>query len=84
MHRRAEFGIAAHWGYKDDTQHPGSSHSSEDMAWLQRIVDWERETPDPIATLVHLDYSEGLAAQVVEDSFLGVATRANPRHIWRA
>ncbi|MBV8302789.1 MAG: bifunctional (p)ppGpp synthetase/guanosine-3',5'-bis(diphosphate) 3'-pyrophosphohydrolase, partial [Acidimicrobiia bacterium] len=40
MHRRAEFGVAAHWGYKEHT--PDS-----DTAWLQRIVDWQQETSDP-------------------------------------
>ena len=51
MHRRAEHGIAAHWGYKEDGAHPGSSHATEDMAWLRQIVDWERDTPDPIEFL---------------------------------
>src|SRR5207245_7330581 len=40
MHQRAEFGIAAHWGYKE-----GSPNS--DAVWLQRIVDWQQETSDP-------------------------------------
>jgi guanosine-3',5'-bis(diphosphate) 3'-pyrophosphohydrolase len=40
MHRRAEYGIAAHWGYKEHA-------SASDIAWLQRIVDWESETDDP-------------------------------------
>ena len=40
MHRRAEVGIAAHWGYKENA-------SSADIAWLQRIVDWQQETADP-------------------------------------
>jgi GTP pyrophosphokinase len=40
MHHRAEFGIAAHWGYKEDSP-------SDDVAWLQRIVDWQSETSDP-------------------------------------
>ncbi len=40
MHRRAEFGIAAHWSYKD-----GSPR--EDIAWLNRIIDWQEETSDP-------------------------------------
>ncbi len=54
MHRRAEFGIAAHWGYKESVSHPGSARSAEDIAWLQRIVDWERDTPDPIEFLENL------------------------------
>ncbi|MBV8950290.1 MAG: bifunctional (p)ppGpp synthetase/guanosine-3',5'-bis(diphosphate) 3'-pyrophosphohydrolase, partial [Actinobacteria bacterium] len=41
MHRRAEFGIAAHWGYKEQ-QSP-----AEDLAWLQRMIDWQQETSDP-------------------------------------
>jgi GTP pyrophosphokinase len=40
MHRRAEFGVAAHWGYKDRSP-------EADAAWLQRIVDWQQETSDP-------------------------------------
>jgi GTP diphosphokinase / guanosine-3',5'-bis(diphosphate) 3'-diphosphatase len=40
MHRRAEFGIAAHWGYKEHSP-------AEDLAWLQRMVDWQQDTSDP-------------------------------------
>jgi guanosine-3',5'-bis(diphosphate) 3'-pyrophosphohydrolase len=32
MHRRAEFGIAAHWGYKEGA-------SNKDIAWMQRLAD---------------------------------------------
>jgi guanosine-3',5'-bis(diphosphate) 3'-pyrophosphohydrolase len=42
MHRRAEFGIAAHWGYKERSP-------AEDLAWLQRMVDWQQDTDDPTA-----------------------------------
>jgi GTP diphosphokinase / guanosine-3',5'-bis(diphosphate) 3'-diphosphatase len=41
MHRRSEVGIAAHWGYKEQ------SSPAEDLAWLQRMVDWQQETSDP-------------------------------------
>ena len=55
MHRRAEFGIAAHWGYKERS--PG-----EDLAWLQRMVDWQSETADPSEFMnslkVDLEYDE--------------------------
>jgi GTP pyrophosphokinase len=40
MHNRAEWGIAAHWGYKEKA-------SATDVAWLQRIVDWSVESSDP-------------------------------------
>ncbi|MBW3615062.1 MAG: bifunctional (p)ppGpp synthetase/guanosine-3',5'-bis(diphosphate) 3'-pyrophosphohydrolase [Actinobacteria bacterium] len=43
MHARAEFGVAAHWGYKEK----GPASSAPEAAWLQRIVDWQSETIDP-------------------------------------
>jgi len=47
MHHRAEFGIAAHWGYKENA-------STAEIAWLQRIVDWQQDTPDPAEFLESL------------------------------
>src|SRR5262245_46399485 len=41
MHRRSEYGVAAHWNYKDNHQSAG------DLAWLNRIIDWQSETSDP-------------------------------------
>ncbi len=41
MHRRAEFGVAAHWSYKEQR------NPTEDLLWLQRLVDWQQETSDP-------------------------------------
>ena len=40
MHQRAEFGVAAHWNYKD-------GGPLADVGWLHRIVDWQQETDDP-------------------------------------
>ncbi len=40
MHQRAEYGIAAHWNYKE-------SGPLADVGWLHRIVDWQSETDDP-------------------------------------
>src|SRR5580700_6185642 len=50
MHRRAEFGIAAHWGYKAQATE-GRAVASTEMAWLQRIVDWQADTVDPLEFL---------------------------------
>src|SRR5438046_1553281 len=47
MHARAERGIAAHWGYKENA-------TSADIQWLHRIVDWEKETADPAEFLESL------------------------------
>ena len=37
----SEYGVAAHWGYKEQR------NPTEDLVWLQRIVDWQKETTDP-------------------------------------
>ncbi len=52
MHRRAEYGIAAHWGYKEKGKDPGVT--TAEMEWLQRIVDWQSETVDPFEFLENL------------------------------
>ncbi|MGH9019084.1 MAG: RelA/SpoT family protein, partial [Acidimicrobiales bacterium] len=50
MHRRAEYGIAAHWGYKEQGKEASAATTAE-MAWLQRIVDWQQDTIDPLEFL---------------------------------
>jgi GTP pyrophosphokinase len=54
MHRRAEYGIAAHWGYKERSR-------AEDLAWLQRMVDWQQDTNDPSEFLdtLKIDLEQG-------------------------
>ncbi|SPF01194.1 RelA/SpoT family protein [Streptomyces sp. MA5143a] len=59
MHRRAEYGIAAHWKYKQEavagaskvrTDAPRSTGKDDhlnDMAWLRQLLDWQKETEDP-------------------------------------
>ena len=46
MHRRAEYGVAAHWKYKDGSKTPAGSENN-DMGWLRSLVDWQQETSDP-------------------------------------
>ena len=43
MHQRAEWGVAAHWAYKDRS---GGSKDGE-VDWLTRIIDWQEEISDP-------------------------------------
>ncbi|MDX6646964.1 MAG: diphosphokinase / guanosine-3,5-bis(diphosphate) 3-diphosphatase, partial [Miltoncostaeaceae bacterium] len=48
MHRTAELGVAAHWLYKRDGQRSGgAADSQESLAWLSRMMDWQRDTTDP-------------------------------------
>ncbi|CAL9372648.1 Bifunctional (p)ppGpp synthase_hydrolase RelA [Streptomyces sp. enrichment culture] len=57
MHRRAEYGIAAHWKYKQEavagaskvrTDAPAKKGDAvNDMAWLRQLLDWQKETEDP-------------------------------------
>lgn len=50
MHERAEFGVAAHWRYKQapGTKGEGDAMSTkEQMDWVRLLVEMERETGDP-------------------------------------
>ncbi|MFF8615022.1 RelA/SpoT family protein [Streptomyces sp. NPDC015350] len=69
MHRRAEYGIAAHWKYKQEavagaskvrTDVPKNTGRSQDtvndMAWLRQLLDWQKETEDPSEFLESLRF----------------------------
>ena len=43
MHDMAEFGIAAHWLYKDDR----AVDDDGKLRWLRRLLDWQQELSDP-------------------------------------
>ena len=63
MHQRAEFGVAAHWKYKERMAQSGKSpdrYAQEtDMAWLAHLSDWQAETTDPAEFLETLRYEIG-------------------------
>ena len=59
MHRRAEYGVAAHWKYKEGAKGDAPADSSTDMAWLRQLVDWQRETADPSEFLESLRFEIG-------------------------
>jgi len=56
MHKRAEYGVAAHWKYKEDIVGDGGT---ADMAWLRQLIDWQRETEDPAEFLDALRFDLG-------------------------
>ncbi len=53
MHRRAEWGVASHWSYKD--------HEGTGLDWLNRIIDWQAETNDPT------QFMESLTRDLAQD-----------------
>ncbi|WP_425555521.1 RelA/SpoT family protein [Kitasatospora kazusensis] len=71
MHRRAEYGIAAHWKYKQRAVAGASKVRSDtpsqvrkedkagavnEMAWLRQLLDWQKETEDPSEFLESLRF----------------------------
>ncbi len=56
MHSRAEFGIAAHWKYKQGGE---SQSSSPEMLWLRQLHEWQKETEDPSEFLEALRFDLG-------------------------
>ncbi|HEV3472292.1 MAG TPA: TGS domain-containing protein, partial [Actinomycetota bacterium] len=58
MHQAAESGIAAHWLYKEQRR---GKVPEEEMAWLRRMMDWQKESADP------KDFMESLKIDLYSD-----------------
>ncbi|MCT9820107.1 bifunctional (p)ppGpp synthetase/guanosine-3',5'-bis(diphosphate) 3'-pyrophosphohydrolase [Microbacterium sp. W1N] len=61
MHQQAEYGVAAHWKYKEQMGggKPDAKSVDTDMAWLAHISDWQAETADPGEFLDSLRFEIG-------------------------
>lgn len=86
MHQRAEFGVAAHWKYKERMSgaargEAGTERSDTDMAWLAHISDWQAETSDPTEFLDNLRYEIGAKEVYVftpQGKVIGLPAGATP------
>ncbi len=58
MHQRAEYGVAAHWKYKEQAGKSGEV-ADEDLTWLKHLTDWQAETQDPSEFLDSLRFEIG-------------------------
>jgi guanosine-3',5'-bis(diphosphate) 3'-pyrophosphohydrolase len=59
MHRTAEYGIAAHWRYKEGGK--GDESFEERLAWLRQMLEWQTELKDP------REFMEALKIDLFED-----------------
>ncbi len=86
MHQRAEFGVAAHWKYKDRVNggkgdESGTPRDDADMAWLAHITDWQAETEDPGEFLDSLRFEIGAKEVYVftpQGKVIGLPAGATP------
>jgi len=59
MHHTAEYGIASHWRYKEAQR--SQERIRERLAWIKRIVEWQRDLADP------QEFMESLKIDLFED-----------------
>jgi guanosine-3',5'-bis(diphosphate) 3'-pyrophosphohydrolase len=85
MHQRAEFGVAAHWMYKERMAGGKSNETlnaqDTDMAWLEHISDWQADTEDSGEFLDSLRFEIGAKEVYVftpKGRVIGLPTGATP------
>ncbi|MEY4310653.1 MAG: hypothetical protein RLZ71_579 [Actinomycetota bacterium] len=81
MHQRAEYGVAAHWKYKEQAGKTSEANTDEDLAWLEHLTDWQSETQDPGEFLDSLRFEIGAKEVYVftpKGKVIGLASGATP------
>jgi len=87
MHRRAEYGVAAHWKYKEDvregrdTDKSLSESAQGDMPWVRQLLDWQNEVEDPGEFLESLRFEINAAEVYVftpRGDVIGLPTGSTP------
>ncbi|MEY4349441.1 MAG: hypothetical protein RL719_738 [Actinomycetota bacterium] len=79
MHQRAEYGVAAHWKYKE--QAGKSEGNEEDLVWVKHLTDWQADTQDPKEFLDSLRYEIGAKEVYVftpKGKVIGLSGQATP------
>ncbi|PUU87581.1 MULTISPECIES: bifunctional (p)ppGpp synthetase/guanosine-3',5'-bis(diphosphate) 3'-pyrophosphohydrolase [Halanaerobium] len=59
MHKTAEYGIAAHWRYKEGKV--GDEKFEEKLSWLRRLLEWQKDLQEP------QEFMETLKIDLFED-----------------
>jgi GTP pyrophosphokinase len=61
MHETAEYGVAAHWTYKEDAAAGKPDSADAKLKWLKSLLDWQHEVSDPA------EFTDQLRSELVED-----------------
>ncbi|MDZ4178744.1 MAG: bifunctional (p)ppGpp synthetase/guanosine-3',5'-bis(diphosphate) 3'-pyrophosphohydrolase [Coriobacteriia bacterium] len=75
MHRTAEYGIAAHWRYKEGGG--GEDTFDERLAWLRQMLEWQTELKDP------REFMEALKIDLFEDEVFVFTPKGDVRSLRR-
>ena len=54
MHRTSEYGIAAHWKYKEKGDLQKDKKFEDRLIWLRQILEWQKELKDPLEFMENL------------------------------
>jgi guanosine-3',5'-bis(diphosphate) 3'-pyrophosphohydrolase len=62
MHETAEYGVAAHWRYKEGARQNGiTDPTDQKLKWLKSLLDWQEETDDPV------EFTDQLRGELMEE-----------------
>jgi guanosine-3',5'-bis(diphosphate) 3'-pyrophosphohydrolase len=61
MHEMAEFGVAAHWMYKQRRSEDGEAEGDAKLKWLRSMLDWQKDLSDP------QEFMQSLKGDLFED-----------------
>jgi GTP diphosphokinase / guanosine-3',5'-bis(diphosphate) 3'-diphosphatase len=61
MHQTAEFGVAAHWKYKETGRGDQDDAGTDEMPWIEQLLEWQQEVQEPG------DYLESLKIDLYQD-----------------
>lgn len=59
MHQTAEFGVAAHWRYKESSNGGSIDATDAKLKWLRTLLDWQSQDP--------VDFTDTLRTELIED-----------------
>jgi GTP pyrophosphokinase len=73
MHEVAEYGVAAHWRYKEEPRSRRDARDEEQMAWLRHLLEWQRESSGAE------DFLESVKTDVFRDQVFVYTPRSDVR-----